>query len=1016
MPELVVGRERELSTLAGLLDEVERGRGQGALLIGDAGIGKSTTAAAFADTVRDRGYAVAWGRCPETEALPYWPWRQAFRALGLTTALPDSPGPGRTTVFAEIADQLAAATARRPAVIILEDVQLADGTTLTLLRFVVGLLPELPCLLLITSRDNAVDVPETVAETLRALPPSFVRLPLAGLALAETVQLVERVLGAGTDAGYAGDVHARTGGNPFFVQELARLHASRGTTSTETPTGVRQVLERRLARLSQPAYDVLAAASVLGEDVDIDLLAAVEQTPASDVLGVLGDAEAARLAEVDGNRVRFAHSLVREVVYSGLGAVRKSDLHLRAAQALTGRCCPTGVHNVTHGLPLVDACCSADLIEANAGRVAAHYRAAIGQPDADKLSREFALIAARAAMRRSGYEQAVHFYRWAGDLGPVVRLEFGEAQVLAGELTSGRDTLRGVAREAVATGDAETAARAVLAMGGGVGGFEVDLTDREQTQLLERVVPMLPDAALKAAAMARLALGRTLTDHGDQPRELARQAVTLARETGDPRAEVAALAAWCDVHAGPDHVAERIAAAERMLATASETGDVALVLLARRQLVVALLEQGRFAEADVQIAAFAHAVRPLGLPLHSWLVPIWQGMRALMNGHPDETAAHITRAAQLAEEADSANARLMVFALRTAHACATGTMPKLRGYLDEAMAPYAGNPMADGPYAYFSLHTGAAERARAIVRHRARNGLDAIVKDAEWLESIAFFGEAARLTGDDEAVALAYDALAPYSELWVVDGIGGACLGTVALFLGRLAAHLGRPEARRLLETALEAHRAVDAETLVVETEKALAELGVGRLPRPTDTGELCRLGATWAATWRGVTAHVPDSKGVRDLAVLLARPRTPVGVLDLSGPGRVAGGDLGPLLDDQARTAYRERLRELDEDLAEAEACNDLARAEKARAERDFLARELAGALGLGGRARSAGDPVERSRKAVSMRIAAAVKAIERVHPALGRHLRVSIRTGRLCVYEPEDDVTWHCQSVPGA
>ena len=84
------------------------------------------------------------------------------------------------------------------------------------------------------------------------------------------------------------------------------------------------------------------------------------------------------------------------------------------------------------------------------------------------------------------------------------------------------------------------------------------------------------------------------------------------------------------------------------------------------------------------------------------------------------------------------------------------------------------------------------------------------------------------------------------------------------------------------------------------------------------------------------------------------------------------------------------------------------VARAEKLRTEQDFLARELAAALGLGGRPRGSGDPVERARKAVSMRIAAAIKAIDRVQAALARHLRSSVRTGRHCVYEPEDDVTW--------
>ncbi|MEU4389253.1 AAA family ATPase [Kribbella sp. NPDC023855] len=1016
MAEGVVGRAWELAALAGLLDEVERGRGRGALLLGDAGIGKSTTAAAFADTARDRGHLVVWGRCPETETLPYWPWRQAFRALGIATALPDAAATGRTAVFAEVADQLAAATAERSVVIIVEDVHIADGPTLALLQFVAGILPELSCLLLLTSRDNAVDLPEPAAEVLRALPVSFVRLTLGGLDRIATGELVEHVLGNRYDAASADAVYARTGGNPFFVQELTRLYAARGTATLETPTGVRQVLERRLARLDQQTHDVLATASVLGEEIDIRLLAKVRDAPVTEVLALLGGAVAARLAEVDGDRVRFAHSLVREVVYAGLGALQRSDLHLRAGQALTGRCCRTGEHIVAHGLPVIESCCSPALVEANAGQVAAHYRAAVGHPEAADRSREFALIAARAAMRQAGYEQAVRFYRWADDTDAVVRFELGEAQVLAGELAAGRDTLRAVARDAIAGGDSEAVARAVLAMGGGLGGFEVDLADTEQTRLLEHVVPMLPDGALKAAAIARLALGRTLTDHGDGPQALAQQAVALARDAGDPRAEVAALAAWCDVYSGPDHVTERIAAGEQMLATALSTGDVALVLLARRQLVVALLEKGRFADADGQIAAFAQAVLPLRLPLYSWLVPIWQGMRSLMTGALDEVSAAVAQATELADDADSVNARLMVFALRAAHAHVTGTVPELREYIEQVMEPYLGNPMTDGPSAYYLVQAGAADRARGIVRRRVRGGLGAIAKDAEWLEAVALLGEAGRLVDAEEAVAIASEALRPYAGLWVIDGIGGACLGCVELFLGRFAARLGHPDARRLLETALAAHRAIGAETLAAETEQALAELGVGRVHKIADTGELLRLGATWQASWRGLTVHVQDSKGLRDIAVLLARPRVPVSVLDLSGPGRAGGADLGPPLDDAARAAYRERLRELEEDLAEAEADNDLIRAEKARTERDFLAHELASALGLGGRARTAGDPVERSRKAVSLRIGTAIKAIDHVHPALGRHLRASVHTGRQCVYEPEDDVTWHCQLTPGA
>src|SRR5207244_2600415 len=98
----------------------------------------------------------------------------------------------------------------------------------------------------------------------------------------------------------------------------------------------------------------------------------------------------------------------------------------------------------------------------------------------------------------------------------------------------------------------------------------------------------------------------------------------------------------------------------------------------------------------------------------------------------------------------------------------------------------------------------------------------------------------------------------------------------------------------------------------------------------------------------------------------------------------------------------------ELEDDLAEAEGNADRGRSEALAAERDFLAAELAGALGLGGRTRRTGDPFERARKAVTMRVGTALKAIAEVHPALARHLRASLSTGRFCSYTPEDPIHW--------
>jgi hypothetical protein len=118
--------------------------------------------------------------------------------------------------------------------------------------------------------------------------------------------------------------------------------------------------------------------------------------------------------------------------------------------------------------------------------------------------------------------------------------------------------------------------------------------------------------------------------------------------------------------------------------------------------------------------------------------------------------------------------------------------------------------------------------------------------------------------------------------------------------------------------------------------------------------------------------------------------------------------GDLGPVIDAQARAAYQGRLTELADDLADAEHNNDEGRIAVVTAERDALIAQLTQAYGLGGRPRRAGSPVERARTTVTARIRDGIRRIEAVHPELGRHLRHSIRTGTLCSYEPESPVDW--------
>ena len=171
------------------------------------------------------------------------------------------------------------------------------------------------------------------------------------------------------------------------------------------------------------------------------------------------------------------------------------------------------------------------------------------------------------------------------------------------------------------------------------------------------------------------------------------------------------------------------------------------------------------------------------------------------------------------------------------------------------------------------------------------------------------------------------------------------------------------------------------------------------------------RDGQFWTLSFRGRTVRMKDAKGLHDLAWLVSEPAREVHVLDLAGarsdptgPTVSGVGDLGELLDTRARAEYRRRLAELEDEVADAERCNDLARAERAGAERDFIAAELAAALGLDGRPRRAGDPAERARKAVTARIRLTIGRIDREHPDLGRHLANSVRTGTTLLLPARD------------
>jgi hypothetical protein len=467
------------------------------------------------------------------------------------------------------------------------------------------------------------------------------------------------------------------------------------------------------------------------------------------------------------------------------------------------------------------------------------------------------------------------------------------------------------------------------------------------------------------------------------------------------------------VIAGPTHTDRRVDQSTEIVGLARRTGDRELELLGRRLRFLALLERGAMTEVDAEIDAFARAAATLRQPLYDWYVPLWRGMRALMDGRFDRCEALLAEAEAMGQAAGSDNAALMTWTLRAGIAYARDELAALVGEFEALIDSRPGPPGYGytGPLALMLIRAGRTSEGRALLDALAVTELAHVADDSERLEFLCFAAEAVTADGHAELGALLYEQLVPHAGWFVVDGIGGACYGAVDRYLGTLAALLGHDaEAERHFADALALHRGVGA-SLLVELTVRDRDAALGR-EREDQEAVFRRAGDIWTLAYGGVTVQVKDAKGLRDLAALISRPGEMLHVRELLGAadGRptVAAPGADAVLDRRAVAEYRRRLRELEEEVEEADSHHDVERSARAGAERDTIVSELEAALGLGGRRRRLDDQTERARKAVRARIRLTLDRLDREHPPLGRHLRAAVRTGTFCSYEPERLPDW--------
>ncbi|MEV5710893.1 BTAD domain-containing putative transcriptional regulator [Actinoallomurus sp. NPDC052274] len=346
-----VGREAQLSALVTAAAEAATDGARIALVTGEAGLGKSTLLEHLGRRLERDGWLVAVGRCPEVDsAPPAWAWTEALRAVAATTSpgefaddlapLLTDTGPadadataGRFRMRQAVWKWLAAVAAERPVAVVLDDLHWADAATLELLGG--GLGTRAPILVVAAYRvDESGHLTETLASLARATP---LRLALPGLndeAVAELVR-TECEADEETIAGIA----ERTGGNPFYVRESARLLNGEGAlvALSEVPEGVRDVLRRRLARLPEGGVSILRLAAVAGRESSVDVLVKAADTDEDGVMDALDAGVIAGLLDEPGpGHIRFVHALVRDTLIADLSRLRTARMHARIADALEG--------------------------------------------------------------------------------------------------------------------------------------------------------------------------------------------------------------------------------------------------------------------------------------------------------------------------------------------------------------------------------------------------------------------------------------------------------------------------------------------------------------------------------------------------------------------------------------------------------------------------------------------------------------------------------------------------------
>ncbi len=819
----------------------ETGTARAVLLAGEPGVGKTRTAAELARHVHQQNGLVLYGRCEEGLGAPYQPFVEALdwytsyatadptlgrlpgdlarlmpdlgsRVAGLAAPMASDPGSEEHRLFEATTSwliELANQNRNAGLMLVLDDLHWATKPTLLLTLHLLRAASEQGARLLVvvTYRDTDIDRAHPLSGVLADLRrlPTVERAPVDNLTEVEVIALME--ISAGHEMDEAGlalaaAIYAETEGNPFFITEVLRHLIDTGGVRREgqrwvpgdadrltIPEGVRDVIGRRLSRLSPQANEVLSTGAVMGRELDVGVLVALSDVGEDAVLDALDEAVRARLVEETGvDRFRFAHALVRTTLYDELTATRRRRAHRRIADVLE-KLHPGDVVSLAYH------CAEGGPVGGDISR-AVHYGLAAAEESL--ASRAFADAEVR-------FHAVLDMLEDAEEADPPERVAalvgLGEAQRDQG-IREFRETLLDASRRALELGDVALLVRAVLANSRGLTSI-VGSVDPERIEMIEAALAAI--AAEPSTDRARLTaqLAGEVCFAGDHQRRvaLADEAEAMARELGDPD-----VLAWVIVHTGyaavvPERWERDLARTAEGATLADASGDPTLRAVARVFWSGALIFAGRIAEAQQVTKEMVAIAEAEGSPTVRWVARANAVRWMLMDCDLDEAAAENDACLTMAQESGEGDGLQWWAAQLNAISWLRGEVATLADAAGVFAQQYPLLPIWHSAHAWLLAEDGRPDEAREVLRiHNLRT-----VTMAD--ESLPLVGPVqlayvAWMLDDRELAAAVVSDLEPHTARWSHYYL--ATFGPVTWAMGLAKSVLGaQDEAVALVEDAV---------------------------------------------------------------------------------------------------------------------------------------------------------------------------------------------------------------------